>query len=705
MTRRRAFAIVAGSAVLVFAGGSVRLAAQQVPPPPQSEISVSRSGVDLAALDRNANPCDDFYKFACGGWMTKHPAPPDQPRYGRFEELQNRNNEILRDILENAAKPGGAGTSAEMQKVGDYYASCMAEEEIEKKGTAPLAADLSRVDAIKTKNDIPAVVGQMHTVGMTGFFGFGSAPDFKDATQYMLIYGQGGLGMPDRDYYFKEDANSAKLREAYVAHVARMLELGGTTATAAAAGAKTIMQIETALAKAALDRVAQRNPNNVYHKMSRDEVKKLMPNFNMSQYLERAEAPPGDSANVTEPDFMKAVDAVVAANSLADLKTYLRWHVVHSNAHMLPKRFVDENFNFYNKTLTGAQEQRPRWKRCVDAADADLGEALGKIYVERTFGTEGKTRTIEMVEGIEAALARDIDEISWMSPETKKAAVTKLRAVANKIGYPDRWRDYSSLRIARGDAYGNSQRSNLFGYRRQMAKIGKPVDKTEWLMTPPTVNAYYNPLENNINFPAGRSRAVARVRRSGTPVRRAGQPARMVDGSGWEGLRRARGLLRQAVQQLHRRRRRQVERQAHDGRERGRQRRPAAGVDGADGAPEDEAARPGRRVLAATALLHRLGADVVREQEPGDCAPARADEPAFPGRVPHQRCCREHARVRAGVQLFGGRENGREGARLPRLVATTSSRARPPRGTWPATSCPSSSTAWTRASANRRAVS
>ena len=503
MTRRRAFAIVAGSAVLVFAGGSVRLAAQQVPPPPQSEISVSRSGVDLAALDRNANPCDDFYKFACGGWMTKHPAPPDQPRYGRFEELQNRNNEILRDILENAAKPGGAGTSAEMQKVGDYYASCMAEEEIEKKGTAPLAADLARVDAIKTKNDIPAVVGQMHTVGMTGFFGFGSAPDFKDATQYMLIYGQGGLGMPDRDYYFKEDANSAKLREAYVAHVARMLELGGTTAAAAAAGAKTIMQIETALAKAALDRVAQRNPNNVYHKMSRDEVKKLMPNFNMSQYLERAEAPPGDSANVTEPEFLKAIDQVIAATALPDLKTYLRWHVIRSNAAMLPKRFVDEAFAFNGKTLTGAKEQRPRWKRCVDATDSDLGEALGKIYVERTFGTEGKTRTIEMVEGIEAALARDIDEISWMSPETKKAAVTKLRAVANKIGYPDRWRDYSSLRIARGDAYGNSQRSNLFGYRRQMAKIGKPVDKTEWLMTPPTVNAYYNPLENNINFPAG----------------------------------------------------------------------------------------------------------------------------------------------------------------------------------------------------------
>jgi putative endopeptidase len=294
-----------------------------------------------------------------------------------------------------------------------------------------------------------------------------------------------------------------QLRQHYEEHVAKMLQLGGTQPAAAAAGARVVMQIETALAKNALDRVAQRNPTNIYHKMSRDEVKRLMPNFNMSQYLERAEAPPGDHANVTEPEFLKAVDGVIAATTLADLKTYLRWHTIHSNAHMLPKRFVDENFAFYNRTLTGAQEQRPRWKRCVDAADADLGEALGKIYVDRTFGAEGKARTLQMVEAIEAALARDITEITWMSPETKKAAEAKLKTVANKIGYPDRWRDYSSLRIVRGDAYGNSQRSNLFGYRRQMAKIGKPVDKTEWLMTPPTVNAYYNPLENNINFPAG----------------------------------------------------------------------------------------------------------------------------------------------------------------------------------------------------------
>jgi endothelin-converting enzyme/putative endopeptidase len=237
--------------------------------------------------------------------------------------------------------------------------------------------------------------------------------------------------------------------------------------------------------------------------MPRDEVKKLMPNFNLSSFMERAEAPPGDSANVSEPEFLKAVDQVIASNDINDLKTYMRWHVVHANAVTLPKKFDEENFNFYQKTLTGASEQKARWKRCVEAVDGDLGEALGKLYVQRTFGPEGKARTLEMVKNIQAAMSTDIAQIDWMTPETKKAAEAKLREVANKIGYPDKWRDYSSLSIVRGDFYGNSQRSNQFAYRRQMAKIGKPVDKTEWFMTPPTVNAYYNPFENNINFPAG----------------------------------------------------------------------------------------------------------------------------------------------------------------------------------------------------------
>jgi endothelin-converting enzyme/putative endopeptidase len=487
-------------AILITAGARVGAQSGPFTPVAQQPPAAAGTGVDVAALDKSANACDDFYQFACGGWIRTHPNPADQPGYGRFNELQDRNNEILKSILEEAAKPN---PPADMRKIGDYYSSCMDEAGIEAKGTAPLQADLKRVDAIADKAGIPAVVGQMHTVGMSGFFGFGAAPDFKDATQYMLIFAQGGLGLPDRDYYFKEDATSVKLREQYVAHVAKMLELAGATAANAAEGAKAVMKLETALAKSALDRVAQRNPTNIYHKMSRDEVKKLMPSFNMSQYLERAEAPPGDSANVTEPEFLKAVDSIIASTPLPELKTYLRWHVVHSNAHMLPKRFVDENFDFYSKTLQGAEEQRPRWKRCVDAADADLGEALGKIYVDRTFGAEGKERTLQMVHAIEKSLAADIKEITWMSDETKKAAEAKLRSVANKIGYPEKWRDYSSLRVVRGDAYGNSQRANAFNHRRQLAKIGKPVDKTEWYMTPPTVNAYYNPLENNINFPAG----------------------------------------------------------------------------------------------------------------------------------------------------------------------------------------------------------
>src|SRR3954471_3819367 len=503
MTRSRAFLVVALPIAIFLTAGEHRVRAQSqqsASPPVTEQPMASRSGIDLAALDKAANPCEDFYQFACGGWRAKHPIPSDRRSYSRFDELQDRNNEILKAILEDAARPS---SGAESRKIGDYYASCMDESAIETKGTAPLKADLTRVDAIADKNAIPAVVGHLQTVGTTPFFGFGSAPDFKDATQYMLILAQGGLGLPDKDYYLKTDPESVKLREQYQHHVARMLELSGAAPEKAAESAKAVMQIETTLAKNALDRVAQRNPTNIYHKMSRDDVKKLMPNFNMSQFLERAEAPPGDTANVTEPEFLKAVAQVIASTPLPDLKDYMRWQVVHANAAMLPKRFVDENFDFSGRTLTGAKGLRPRWKRWVAATDGDLGEAVGKAYVDRTFGAEGKERTQQMVQAIEASLGTDIKEITWMSDETKKAAEAKLQAVANKVGYPDRWRDYSSLRIVRGDAYGNSQRANTFEYRRQLAKIGKPVDKTEWGMTPPTVNAYYNPFENNINFPAG----------------------------------------------------------------------------------------------------------------------------------------------------------------------------------------------------------
>jgi endothelin-converting enzyme/putative endopeptidase len=512
-TRTRAFWIVAVPIAVCLGISDARVRAQALDGPgtapsfvegqaPIDQPTASRSGIDLTALDKTANPCSDFYQFACGGWMAKHPIPADQPIYGRFEELQDRNNEILRDILEGASK-ARASVDADTKKIGDYYASCMDEATIDAKGASPLKPDFDRIAAIKTTADLPQVVGRMHTVGEGALFAFGAAPDFKDASQYILIAGQGGMGLPDRDYYLKDDANAVKLRGEYEQHVAKMLQLAGDQPQQAAVSAKAILQIETALAKASLDRVSRRNPSNIYHKMSRGEAAKLTPGFDFASYLQAAEAPAEDSVNVTEPEFMKAVDQVTTSTPIADLRAYLRWHVIHANAPMLSKPFVDENFAFYGAALRGAKEQRARWKRCVAATDSDLGEALGKSFVERTFGAEGKERTSKMVEAIEGALDRDIKEITWMSDETKKAAEVKLRAVTNKIGYPDRWRDYSALRIVRGDAFGNSQRANTFEYRRELAKIGKPVDKGEWGMTPPTVNAYYNPLENNINFPAG----------------------------------------------------------------------------------------------------------------------------------------------------------------------------------------------------------
>ncbi len=490
MQRTRTFLFMALPLALVLGVAHATLDAQQ---------PAASSGIDLEAMDRTADPCGDFYQFTCGAWIAKHPLPPDQPTYGRFAELQERNNAILHEILEDAAaRPG-----AETQKIGDYYASCMDEKAIDAKGLAALKPQLDRIAGLQSAAGLPPLLAELHASGISPLFGFGSGADFKDATQVIAEIAPGGLGLPDRDYYVKDDPNSQKLRAEYVQHVARMLELAGDTHERALAGAGAVMRIETALAKNALDRVSRRVPANVYHRMTLAEAGALAPALDLAGYIKALDAPPIAFVNVTEPEFVKGVNAIVSTTPLPDLKTYLRWHLLNGNTPMLPSAFDTEHFNFYGKTLQGTAQQRPRWKRCVDFTNGDLGEALGKIYVERTFGAEGKERTVTMVQAIEHALDRDIQEIAWMSPETKKQAKVKLQAVANKVGYPDRWRDYSTLRIVRGDALGNSQRSNAFEFRRQLAKIGKPVDKTEWLMTPPTVNAYYNPLENNINFPAG----------------------------------------------------------------------------------------------------------------------------------------------------------------------------------------------------------
>jgi endothelin-converting enzyme/putative endopeptidase len=469
------------------------------PPAPPARSGPSASGLQLDAIDRAADACTDFFQFACGAWMAANPIPADRSSWGRFDELQERNNDTLRTILDAAA----AGTDPAAKKIGDYYASCMDETAINGKGAAPLGPLLEKIAALTSVSRLAPLVAELHTIGVKAFFTFGAEADFKDASLEMAIADQGGLGLPDRDYYFRDDEKSVDLRKQYVAHIGKMAALLGDAPDRAAAAAQQAMAIETALAKAALDVVARRDPNKIYHKLSAAELQALTPQFQWPQYFTGIGAPPVYALNVTEPAFFKALGDTLASTPIDAIKAYLRWHVVHASAAVLATAFVDENFRFYGTVLTGAKELRPRWKRCVDYTDSDLGEALGQAFVKAAFGAQAKADTLKMVHELEAALDTDIRGLSWMTETTKKEAQVKLRAISEKIGYPERWRDYSALVITRGDALGNSQRSNAFEFHRQLGKIGKPVDKSEWEMTPPTVNAYYNPLQNNINFPAG----------------------------------------------------------------------------------------------------------------------------------------------------------------------------------------------------------
>jgi endothelin-converting enzyme/putative endopeptidase len=456
---------------------------------------------DLGAIDRSANPCNDFYQYACGTWLKNNPIPPDQASWGRFSELAERNRTILRQILEKAST--ATARDADTQKIGDYYSSCMDESAINKKGLEPVKAELDRIRAIKNTRDLSAEIGRLHRIAVDVLFNFSSGQDFKDSNAEIGQADQGGLGLPEKDYYFRTDAKAVDTRKEYVAHVSRMLQLTGVPAAEAAKQADTIMRIETTLAKVSLDITSRRDPVQVYHKMKLAEFEALEDSFSWSVYFAALQTPPMATLNVAVPDFFKGEEKMLKTTPIADWITYLTFHLVHSQAAILPVKFEDENFAFYGKFLTGEKEQKARWKRCVAAADGDLGEALGKAYVDLTFGREGKQRTLDMVHHLEGAMMQDLNQLTWMTPATKKRALEKLQAITNKIGYPDKWRDYSALKIVRGDALGNSLRANEFEVNRELQKIGRPVDRLEWGMTPPTVNAYYDPQMNNINFPAG----------------------------------------------------------------------------------------------------------------------------------------------------------------------------------------------------------
>lgn len=462
----------------------------------------SKPGYDTASMDRSVGACTDFYQYACGGWMQAHPVPADQSRWGRFDVLRQDNLIVLRDILEKAAK--AKKRDADTRKIGDFYAACMDEKTIERRGLTPLVPTLARIAALEDGEDVPALLAHLHTSGVDVFFRFGPEPDFKNAGRYIARVDQSGLGLPDRDYYVREDPKSVELRTAYLAHVRRMLELAGDTRDAALAKAKAVMDLETRLAKVSLDIVSRREPKNVYHKMKMAELEALSPAFGWRSYFGAlAAAPTFESLNVAVPEFARGMQQVFAEARPDALRAYLTWQTLHAFAPMLPERFVEETFAFFGKALTGAKELEPRWKRCVALTDAALGEALGRAYVERTFSAAAKERVLAMVGTLERALARDVRELDWMAAETKREALVKLEAIADKIGYPDTWRDYSALEVSRREALENARRAAAFETDRRLRKIESPVDRSEWHMTPPTVNAYYNPFENNINFPAG----------------------------------------------------------------------------------------------------------------------------------------------------------------------------------------------------------
>jgi putative endopeptidase len=459
--------------------------------------------LDVSSMDKSVDPCVDFYTYSCGGWQRKNPIPPDQTSWGVYAKLYEDNLAFLRGLLEEAGKTGDTRDQAG-QKIGGFYASCTNEAVVEKRGLGAIQPQLDEIAGLKSTKQIPTLVAHLTLpFGRSTLFSAGSAQDPDNSEQEIASINQGGLGLPDRDYYTKTDAKSKEIRDRYVQHVQKVFEMLSDSHESAKQEAATIMRMETGLAQASWTQVERRNPYNLKHKMSAAELNQLVPNFDWAMYYQELRYPKFEVVNVSSPNFMKQMNSELGSEPITNWKNYFRFHVVDQYSPFLSTKFVQENFEFYRQYLRGAKELQPRWRRCVQYTDYSLGEALGQIYVRKVFSPELKASTLDMVKRIEAAMGERIRQLDWMSPETKQQALAKLAGIRNKIGYPDKWRDYSSVRIVPNDFAGNVTRAAEFELHREINKIGQPVDHGEWQISPPTVDAYYDPQMNDINFPAG----------------------------------------------------------------------------------------------------------------------------------------------------------------------------------------------------------